>query len=152
MINRSKLKKVVQRDGKIEAQCPACAQAGADSKGNHLVLFPDGKFGCVANPNDNEHNKIILRLVGERGFTPPPQLEIRRQIIPDSSVILRLGHPGRKKSTPAEPGAESNVPDPHPPEPPKESSVTAANEADINPPRNPKEFKAEDVRRFLDEP
>lgn len=149
MINRSKLNNVVQRDGKIEAQCPACAEAGADTKGNHFVLYPNGKFGCVANPKDEEHNKIILRLVGERGFTPPPQLEIRRQIIPESAIILKVGRPGRQIPTPVEASVGSNAPGPSPTAPPKENSVPAVN---LTPPANPREFTAEDVRRFLDAP
>ena len=52
MLNLKKLKKVVQKDGKFEAQCPACATAGADSTGNHLVVYPNGKYGCVANPGE----------------------------------------------------------------------------------------------------
>jgi len=107
MINQSKLKNVVQKDGKIEAQCPACHQAGADSTGNHLVVYPSGQFGCVANPGNNEHNKQILKLVGDKGFAPPPQLQIRKQKIPDSRVVLRLGRSGPKNPSPSGTGEES---------------------------------------------
>ncbi|HEY3899576.1 MAG TPA: hypothetical protein VGM54_13230 [Chthoniobacter sp.] len=116
MINQSKLKNVVQKDGKIEAQCPACQQAGADSKGNHLVVYPDGEFGCVANPGDKEHNKQILKLVGDKSYGPPPQLQIRRQVIPDSQVILKVGRSGQKNPSPAGTGEYSASETPAPAE------------------------------------
>ena len=63
-IDHSKLKKVVpKKDGNIEAQCPACNAAGHDATGNHLIVYPDGKFGCVVNQHDAGHNKEILDLV-----------------------------------------------------------------------------------------
>ena len=64
-IDISKLKHVVKKpDGGIVAQCPACAAAGGDATGNHLIVFPDGKFGCVVNRGDKNHNKEILKLAG----------------------------------------------------------------------------------------
>lgn len=51
-IDPKKLTNVVEKDGKTIARCPACAARGNDAKGEHLVIFPDGKFGCVANPKD----------------------------------------------------------------------------------------------------
>ena len=113
MINRSKLKNVVQKDGKIEAQCPACAQAGGDSKGNHLVVYPGGEFGCVANEGDREHNKQILKLIGDKSYGPLPQLQIRRQKIPDSTVVLRLGRSGQKNPTPVGTGEKPETPRPN---------------------------------------
>ena len=56
--------RVARDDGGVVARCPACAQAGHDKSGNHLIVYPDGKFGCVACPSDKEHNREILRLVG----------------------------------------------------------------------------------------
>lgn len=100
MINIAKLKNVVQKDGKIEAQCPACASAGADSKGNHLVVFADGKFACVACPDDKEHRKLIYKLVGEKVRAVSPEIGIRRLVIPESTVLMKLGQLGRKKPTP----------------------------------------------------
>jgi len=114
MINQLKLKNVVQRDGKIVAQCPACHQAGADSKGDHLVVYPGGEFGCVANPGDKEHNKQILKLVGEKGYGPLHQLQIRRQTIPDSKVVLRLGRSGQKKPSQVGTGEQSQCKTPRP--------------------------------------
>lgn len=62
----SKLQNVVRfPDGRTRARCPACAQAGGDTKGEHLMLFPDGGFGCAAHPGDAAHRKAIMRLAGK---------------------------------------------------------------------------------------
>lgn len=53
--------------GKKTFRCPACAAKGADTKGEHLVVYADGRFGCVIHPNDKEHRGEILRLAGETG-------------------------------------------------------------------------------------
>ncbi len=106
MINLQKLKRMKQKADKIEAQCPACAAAGADSTGNHLVVFPDGRFACVANPESKEHNALIMKLVGDRSSAPLPQLQIHREIIKESVVLMKigkLGHLGREKPTSVEP-------------------------------------------------
>jgi hypothetical protein len=42
------------------------AELGRDRRGEHLVVFEDGKFGCVAFPGDSEHRKQIWKLVGMR--------------------------------------------------------------------------------------
>jgi hypothetical protein len=62
----------IRADGANIARCPACATAGGDRRGEHLIIFPDGKFGCVANPGDREHRKAIFRLVGIRRFRKRP--------------------------------------------------------------------------------
>jgi len=153
MINLRKLKKMVQKDGKIEAQCPACAAAGADAKGNHFVVFPDGKFGCVANQDDKEHNKLILKLVGERGSSPPPQLQIRRETIADSKVLMKIGRVGRQHPTPSDSGE-----DPASARNPAGPGKPRPNGPDMESPRpdltydDPNEITTEDARRFLDEP
>ncbi len=43
--------------GKTTAQCPACAADGGDAKKEHLVIYADGRFGCVVQPKDKDHNK-----------------------------------------------------------------------------------------------
>jgi hypothetical protein len=63
-LNISKLKNVKQKTDKTTAQCPACAEVGGDAKGEHLVIYSDGKFGCAAHPNDKAHRKEIFRLAG----------------------------------------------------------------------------------------
>ena len=47
---------------KIVSRCPACAASGGDKTGNHLVVFPDGRFACAAHPGDSEHRREIYRL------------------------------------------------------------------------------------------
>ena len=49
----SKLEKVRHLgNGGIEARCPACAEGGSDRAGEHLRLYPDGRFGCCVHPKD----------------------------------------------------------------------------------------------------
>jgi len=50
--------------GEIQARCPACAAAGADTKGEHLKIYSEGKYSCAANQGDKEHRKDIFKLVG----------------------------------------------------------------------------------------
>lgn len=51
-------------NGDFRAQCPACAANGMDRKGNHLLLFANGNFGCAVFKGDREHRKLILNLAG----------------------------------------------------------------------------------------
>lgn len=63
-------KRTVEKNGMdvIIARCPACASEGNDRKGEHLIVFPDGRFGCVlypaGDPNSGDHRKLIWDLVG----------------------------------------------------------------------------------------
>jgi hypothetical protein len=151
VLNLKKLKKVVQKDGKIEAQCPACAAAGADSTGNHLVVYPNGKYGCVANPDD-EHSKVIFKLVGQRDGAVSHQLAIRRLEIGESRVLMKIGHLGRQKPTPVGNGGEEI--------PAQQNAVEVATERPCGPavdmppvePEAPGEITTEMARRFLAEP
>ena len=54
-------------DGMRRARCPACAEKGQDKTGEHLRIYPDGRFGCCVFPRDREHRKRIYALVGQRG-------------------------------------------------------------------------------------
>lgn len=57
---------------RIVAQCPACADTGGDQHGkNHLVVWSDGRFACVAHPGDREHRRRIWELAGDRRARPP---------------------------------------------------------------------------------
>jgi DNA primase len=57
--------KVSQGDGGFVAMCPACAENGQNLRSkSHLRVWPSGKFSCVINPSDREHNARILQLVG----------------------------------------------------------------------------------------
>jgi hypothetical protein len=66
----SKLENVRTRGDKITARCPACAEAGHDQKGEHLVMNGDDSFGCVVYPGDSAdakaHRRRIFSLCGDR--------------------------------------------------------------------------------------
>ena len=105
-IDQSKLKHVVRKaDGKIAAQCPACAAEGGDAKGKHLVVFKDGKFGCVLYEKDKTHNRTILRLVGtddRGGGGYGCRLSVKPMQVKDSEVLMKVGRLGRAKPSPEE--------------------------------------------------
>ena len=60
-------------DGTVVARCPACAAGGQDRSGEHLVVYPDGRFGCVVHPGADGvlHRKAIWEAVGERKRRSP---------------------------------------------------------------------------------
>jgi len=94
-LDTTKLKNLRQTPDKMTAQCPACAEAGHDSKGEHLVIYPNGAFGCVTKPGDLSHNKRIFKLVGapaREEATGPRPIPIRRPACMDRvpKVILIL--------------------------------------------------------------
>ena len=63
----AKLEKVRELAGGIvQARCPACAEGGNDRSGEHLRIYPDGRFGCCVHPKDGEHRKRIWALAGCR--------------------------------------------------------------------------------------
>ncbi len=72
MIDLAKLENVRHRGAKVEARCPACAEAGADTSGNHLFIAEDGRFGCIVNhgPDGAAHRKRIHALVGGAATAP----------------------------------------------------------------------------------
>ena len=59
-LDLDKLENVIERSGKIIARCPACAERGRDSQGNHLVIFDNGAYSCIGG--DANHRKEIYRL------------------------------------------------------------------------------------------
>lgn len=65
-LDLSKLEKFQVREKKTVARCPACAEAGGDSKSVHLVIWPDGRYGCAAHPKDSSHRKRIWALIGDK--------------------------------------------------------------------------------------
>lgn len=67
-LSLEKLNKVKHRGTVIYAQCPACAEEGNDSKGNHLFVNSRGQFGCVLFPAEEgiQHRKRIFELAGEK--------------------------------------------------------------------------------------
>lgn len=70
----SKLENVRQRAGKTTAQCPACAEAGHDRRGEHLFIGAEGHWGCVVYPGDTadarDHRTRIFVLCGSREVKP----------------------------------------------------------------------------------
>jgi hypothetical protein len=66
-LNVSKLEKVRELAGGIvQARCPACAEGGNDRAGEHLRIYPDGRFGCCVHPKSGEHRKRIFALAGDK--------------------------------------------------------------------------------------
>jgi hypothetical protein len=75
-LDLERLEKVRHLTGKITARCPACAEEDHDRTGNHLVIFDDGKFSCIA---DDGHTRRIWELVGIRRELAPAEQERNRQ-------------------------------------------------------------------------
>ena len=87
----AKLEKVRELAGGIvQARCPACAEDGHDRSGEHLRIYPDGRFGCCVHPKDGEQRKRIWALAG-----------CKLHLSPSESVSLRL------KTPPAMPAVRS---------------------------------------------
>ena len=95
-LDLGRLENVHQSGGKTIARCPACAESGGDASGNHLSIFPDGRFGCVnfRGEDGKDHRRRIFELVGlhdqTRPMMPPP----------DDAALT-------KKSSPAYPDAQA---------------------------------------------
>ena len=70
-LDRAKLKHVRKVGDRIRAQCPACAEAGRDSMGEHLSIDAAEKFGCAVYPGDHPHRQKIWALAGDGGKLPP---------------------------------------------------------------------------------
>lgn len=96
------LKHVKQRPTKTVAQCPACAETGGDAKGVHLVVYPDGKFSCAANPGDKAHRRRIAELVGD----PVRQVQAWTLRL-NGKIVMSGGQPA--SGTPITSLARSNV-------------------------------------------
>ena len=66
--------------------CPACREAGSDKSGDHLTVFPSGKFACAVHPGDKAHNRRIFELnpelkeVGVSIDTPTSPVSSRRPL------------------------------------------------------------------------
>ncbi len=75
-LDLSKLQNVREQGGKTIARCPACAERGMDETGEHLIIQPDGRFGCVVHPGagGKPHRQRIAKLVGSRGV---PVINVR---------------------------------------------------------------------------
>jgi len=110
----SRLKQLRDAGDKKIAQCPACAAKGNDSRGEHLAIYPNGKYSCVAHPKDKLHQAEIFGLAGiqrsEIGTGPIP-VPIRRpeSAIRTPKVILVLNSLAAPESAT---GKVSDTPDP----------------------------------------
>jgi len=154
----AKLENVSRKsDGRIIARCPACAAEGNDSNGEHLAVFPDGRFGCVVYPQDKAHTKEIFRLVGLKGGAiPTREFEVNPVAVPPSKPIMDLGRFSidrlkRQEPKPqAEPASLSPVPAEHV-APPVE--LTARRTEQHDPDRHPGADHLKDlpqeIREFL---
>ncbi len=111
-LNLSRLEKVRHlANGGVEARCPACAEGGHDRKGEHLLIKPDGRFGCCANPKDREHRKRIFALVGDAS---PRSIKVRVAAVKVAAPAVMagvLGRLGRGFATPAKPATISDASD-----------------------------------------
>jgi hypothetical protein len=67
IIDLTRLENIRKRGDRIIARCPACAKQNHDEKGDHLVIYPNGAFGCVTCPGatGHDHRKQIIALVGQ---------------------------------------------------------------------------------------
>jgi len=105
MIDISKLEKCKSVANKMIARCPACQELGQDKKGNHLIIYEDGHFGCVAYPSNSgkEHRKKIFQLVGkqQKSKTKITVKEASQESHKNDNIIIKdvLGRLGRNFST-----------------------------------------------------
>ena len=93
-LDPSKLENLVTlADGAQRARCPACAEAGQDGKGEHLRIYPDGRFGCCVFVRDREHRRRIFALAGDRESRgielKAPALKTAVEV--QSGILGRLG-------------------------------------------------------------
>jgi hypothetical protein len=91
-------------DGIVQARCPACAERGGDRKGEHLRIYPDGRYGCCVHPKDAEHRKRVFALAGLRGqgtfalrLATPSALPVARSV-KAALTDLGSGTPGTPKT------------------------------------------------------
>src|SRR5262249_22892788 len=94
-LDRTRLQKVRDlANGGLQAQCPACAEAGQDRKGEHLRISPQGKFGCCVFPGDRNHRSRIFALAGDHG---PKLIRVKVAMAKTAEVVQLdlLGRLGR---------------------------------------------------------
>ena len=100
MITIEKLQNVRQReDGATLARCPACAEAGNDKNGDNLLIYPGGKFTCLAHQEDAAHRQRIFALAGERLLPTVRPFRHRKPKIIVKAIfeLLKTHAPGKKK-------------------------------------------------------
>lgn len=82
-IDAAKLENVHAAGTKTLARCPACAEAGSDESGEHLVIQACGRWGCIKYPGleGAPHRKRIFALVGVKEATAPRKAGERGKIV-----------------------------------------------------------------------
>lgn len=100
-LDLTKLEKVRPHGTNIIARCPACAKDGKDGKGEHLCIYPDGRFACVVYPSGEGkiHRKRIFELVGLDERRTGFRVNQVRQMIQQPIIKNVLGHLGRLNLT-----------------------------------------------------
>jgi hypothetical protein len=73
VIDIKRLQLVKRQGGKVIARCPACWEKGSDRNGDHLIVYPDGRFACCCHPGPRgeEHRQRIYALAC--ATTLPPE-------------------------------------------------------------------------------
>lgn len=90
-LDLKKLEKTKRRGTNIIARCPACAEAGGDRKGEHLIINVWGKFACVLYPgaDGQAHRQRIFELVGVKE-RPRRGFEVRKPLsTPREPVVIQ---------------------------------------------------------------
>jgi hypothetical protein len=89
-LNVDKLEKARKlANGIIQARCPACAENDNDRTGEHLRIYPDGRFGCCVYPKDKAHRRRIFALAGEKQRFEARQLKVKVAGRPATAVPAR---------------------------------------------------------------
>lgn len=147
--------------GKTTARCPACAAGGGDTKGDHLVIFANGKFGCVKYPQDKAHNKAILKVAGSngRGGGTVCRLSVTPMRVDESKVLMQVGRLGRPKPSPGQTDDHLTPPQAEAPNLPEVAEGRPERPASKSPPslaaldgNHPPEIAMANLREFLDLP
>lgn len=110
-LDTGRLENVHKRGGKTIARCPACAEQGHDTSGEHLVIDAQGRFGCVVHPgaHGREHRRRIAQIAGDN----KPRVIAVRSVVPPSKTPITAGVLGRLQvvsTEPPEPGATDDTP------------------------------------------
>lgn len=109
-LNLNRLEKVREvGNGAIQARCPACAEGGHDRSGEHLRVYPDGRFGCCVYPKDREHRKRIFALAADAS---PRRIKVKSVVkVANSGRVNVLGRLGRVFGSPARDNGNSDASD-----------------------------------------
>lgn len=93
MLDLTKLKCVKRSRSHVVAQCPACYEKGSDRKGDHLIVYATGKFGCACYPGSegDDHRRRIYILVGAVTPTASQQKPSAKPLSPNFNNTPSLG-------------------------------------------------------------